>query len=202
MGSSQSKTSEEEYEVLFKHFKAHYHSHRDRLFSIISELKRVSESFSDINQKEQTGKTAATVTGVTGLALGLLAAPFTGGVSLALAGVGAAAGVSAAATEIGVKVTHSTETEEANRLLKSLTDGFVSKIQSVMEKVDQVECSIEKMRQNKSKLYKKKNLFKLQQSITSLRSNITSACRSKSFQEFEEVLNELDKLCGQIDFMS
>lgn len=173
----------------YKEFTRKYEEHKDRLFILIAEIKETHQSFTDIEDKVKRGRTAAVATGGSAVGvglLGLLAAPFTLGVSLVAAGTAAAAGVSGAATAAGVEVAYNHEMKQAQSKLDSLQQEFMSKVQSVQSKLEATKPSANS------------DLFT---EINNVSSKITSACHSKDVWDLEEALKDLHQVYEKIHNM-
>lgn len=170
----------------YEEFLEKYKGHKSRLFNLISELKSAQSQFDNAADKVKRGRTAAVATtsaGVGTMVLGVLAAPFTFGTSLALTGIGAAATVSGAGTAVGVEVTHDHEVDKAQRNKDTLMEEFIQKIEAVQGKLD------------KTTVHAKSSLSS---EIRGVSSKISSAVSSESIWELEEALKELDRISKEI----
>lgn len=170
---------------------------RGRLQEIINQLKEIPAEIKRNEKKvdslRKTDK-AAFATSLVGLSVAIAALPFTGGLSLAVFGAGAATSVAGSTTRIGVMTTMQKDRRKIESKLQSLAAEFRTIINSLKEKLKNVERSSEELRAKETNTYKRlKWLFlELQIPIMILRENTSLVSDSDVTGEFEETLKKLD----------
>ncbi|KAK7895219.1 hypothetical protein WMY93_020544 [Mugilogobius chulae] len=102
------------YQSLIQFLKS-YEEEKDDMQWAVSELEAVLQQRKELQKKTKTGTIAASATLGTGVALSIVAAPFTGGLSLAVLGIGAAASAAGAATSVGVLATLNKKVKRQSR---------------------------------------------------------------------------------------
>lgn len=98
---------------------------------IIYELQKISVDKINITDKSKATTTLGAVITGTGAVLALGAAPFTGGLSLAIAGIGAASSVAGGLTIAGGSINEKTMLEECRRNVDKLTTEFRTIVESL-----------------------------------------------------------------------
>lgn len=177
----------------FNKFMDQYYGHRDRLYEIIMETEKVQASFKDIKDKYRTGVKASC--GITGAAagLGIVGAPFTGGLSLILLGASAATAVAGGTTLIGVTATTFIDRIEARKRINSLTDELQSKLKPLRSKLSTMAESCRELRERSQYSdHTNQKLRELEQSSSSLYDLI------EKDNNYENILHQVDNLCSQI----
>lgn len=176
MGSSPSKTRV--LNRVMKDVKRHYSKRKEYLRGLVTQLSEIEPKLESASS-DWTGLRPA---------LGAL-----------VSGVGGATGVVLkAVSKMAPDMIQSFIHSEEHAKIKSLRKELVLEMQSVKEKLVQAENSLKEIKENHRELYDRKKLFKLESSVSSLRLNITSACRSEKSEDFKQVLSDLDTLCKTV----
>lgn len=116
------------------------------LRELIIKVEENSSDESTVRRKTTTGMIAGQATlGAAGV-IGIVAAPFTGGLSLALAGLAAATGVAGGATSIGVHLSDISKREKIEKTFRKIRNEFSMITESLRAKLDNIVTSVINLR--------------------------------------------------------
>ncbi|XP_051255033.1 apolipoprotein L3-like [Dicentrarchus labrax] len=126
-----------------------------RMREIVREFMRIVDEIKTMQERTDTARTAGTATAGAGLGLGLIgvfAAPFTGGLSLALAAAGGAAAVGGGATVVGVNVTKTLKENGSAKKVEELGKEFVELVEPLKINLTEIKTTCEKLEKKSSEV--------------------------------------------------
>lgn len=175
--------------------------HKPRMRQIVDELQDINAKLKDAQQTSKTGATAGAATLGAGAGLALLAAPFTGGLSLVIFG---AASAGSLAGDLAFREKRRKTEEESVKKLDELTKEFRKSAASLRSELEDImsACGELWMTSSGAESFKfgtlLNNIQELISFTTNLRTSITVHCITEAVNKYKKAFEAFEKLKSEL----